>query len=91
MNAREAHRMAKDRWRNMNHVERNQYENVLSTIRGAIERGEVYSVNMPTRLADSVVKKLRDEGYDVSGGTDRDGYLLTISWEHVFNEQPENM
>lgn len=44
MNAREAHRMAKDRWRNMNHVERNQYENVLSTIRGAIERGEVVSI-----------------------------------------------
>lgn len=91
MNAREAHRMAKDRWRNMNHVERNQYENVLSTIRGAIERGEVYSVKMPTRLSDAVVKKLQDEGYLVSGGTDRDGYLLTISWANAGNEQPQNL
>lgn len=48
-------------------------------------------MKMPTRLSDAVVKKLQDEGYLVSGGTDRDGYLLTISWANAGNEQPQNL
>lgn len=86
MNAAEARKLAADRWRNLTHIERNQYDNVISSIRAQINKGECYEMWYSLKLNSAVVKKLREEGYHVTDSSDRDGVLIKISWGNIADE-----